>query len=195
MGKSVASTIGERRRVVAWASACILSAAFSPATAPKANAAVIDTYDFTQGGYIMPGDVGSGVLNGSFAGTVEASGFIELADLSSINVAFTFSLLDGPMTLSASGPASFFSFDTAGGSSTLDFVTVVGFGPGCVGAAAAFGLGGCGPGSVNGFVAQWVTGNVPLVTLVSSVAVVPEPSTWAMTLLGFAGYRRARRLA
>jgi hypothetical protein len=70
----------------------------------------------------------------------------------------------------------------------------------CVGAAAAFGGAGgvsCGQGGVNGYVGGFTTQDLPVVTLVSSVT-TPEPSTWAMMALGFAGlcalgYGRAKR--
>ena len=48
------------------------------------------------------------------------------------------------------GPASFFSFDTAGGASSLNFETTNMSGNLCVGAPAALGSTGCGSGGVNG---------------------------------------------
>jgi hypothetical protein len=77
-------------------------------------------------------------------------------------------------------------------------VTGIGFGgTACVGAAAAFGVAGCGSGGFNGFVEGSTTHDTPVVTLVSSVT-VPEPSTWGMMLTGFAaiafaGFRRAAK--
>jgi hypothetical protein len=141
-------------------------------------------------------------LTGSFTGAVEPDGFIELADVSSMSVAERGDYIDGlPL---------FFSFDTAGGSSSLDFITkAVNSETACVGAAAVFGsgFGGCGPGGYNGIFGDLaifpldndVTHDFPVVTLVSSVT-TPEPSTWAMMLIGFAsiafaGYRVSRRTA
>jgi hypothetical protein len=158
--------------------------------APVASATTIDTYDFSQGGYgsaILGG--GTGVLTGSFTGVVEPDGFIERADVSSMSVTLAGVTIDGlPL---------FFSFDTAGGSSSLDFITkAVDSISACVGAVAEFGsgFGGCGPGGYNGIVGDLaifpleddVTQDLPVVTLVSSVT-TPEASTWAMMLLGFAG--------
>jgi hypothetical protein len=58
--------------------------------AAAAHATTIDTFDFSQGDYA--GSFGSapfiGTLTGSFTGTVEANGLIELSDLSSIQVTF-----------------------------------------------------------------------------------------------------------
>jgi PEP-CTERM motif len=173
---------------------------------PCARAATIDTYDFTQGGYTFNGSPFlTAVLTGSFTGNVESSGFIEIADLSSINVTFTITTdLEPVFQVFGFGPATFFSFDTAQGPGSLDFETAIGDVGGavsCVGAVAAFGFGACGLGGVNGFVSPiWATQALPVVSLVSSVTIVPEPSTWAMMLLGFAGlgyagYRASRRTA
>jgi PEP-CTERM motif len=173
---------------------------------PCARAATIDTYDFTQGGYTFNGSPFlTGVLTGSFTGNVESSGFIEIADLSSINVTFTTTIaLEGVFQAFGVGPATFFSFDTAQGPGSLDFETAidnVGGVVSCVGAVAAFGFGACGLGGVNGFVTPiWTTQALPVVSLVSSVTIVPEPSTWAMMMigfagLGFAGYRVRRNSA
>jgi hypothetical protein len=173
-----------RRSAVALAGACILPiVVVSLAAVTKAGATTIDTYDFTQGGYALVGQPGSGVLTGSFTGTVEANGFIELTDISSISVTFS----TPPAAAFGHGPTSFFSFDTAGGSSSLNLATAIGLvGNACVGTPAAFGIGGCGSGGVNGFTLFWTTQDLPVVTLVSSLT-VPEPSAWAMMLIGFAG--------
>ncbi len=171
---------------------------------PCARAATIDTYDFTQGGYTFNGSPFlTGVLTGSFTGNVKSSGFIEIADLSTINVTFTITTdLEPVFQVFGFGPATFFSFDTAQRAGSLDFETGIGDVGGavsCVGAVAAFGFGACGLGGVNGFVSPiWATQALPVVSLVSSVTIVPEPSTWALLLVGFAGlgyagYRRAIR--
>ena len=153
----------------------------------KASAVTINSYSFTQGGY---SDGGS--LSGNFEGIVEANGFIELADLISIYVDFSTPLGQGiEGSVFGYGPASFFSFDTIGGSSSLDLETGIGInGFACVGAVAAFGFGECGSGGVNGFEDGFgvaTTQALPVVTLTSSVTTVPEPSTWAAMVIGFAG--------
>lgn len=173
--------------------AVALGSTFASVWSPCARAATIDTYDFTQGGYTSNGSPFlTGVLTGSFTGDVESSGFIEIADLSAINVTFTITTdLEPPFQVFGFGPATFFSFDTAPGAGSLDFETGigdVGAAVSCVGAVAAFGFGACGSGGVNGFITPlWTTQALPVVSLVSSVTTVPEVPTWAMLLLGFAG--------
>lgn len=93
------------------------------------------------------------------------------------------------MGITYPGPATFFSFDTMGGSSSLN--VVLPSGPICVGAVAAFGADGCGLGGVNGYLhdhafgVPYTTQELPVVTLVSSTT-VPEPPTWALMLTGLA---------
>jgi hypothetical protein len=161
-------------------------------------ASTVDTYSFTQSGY-----QDGGVLSGTFTGTVEADGYIRLTDLSNISYSLSFGIL----TLVGNSP-TFFSFYTHQpiDSGSLDFVGKLVNDVLCVGAAAAFGVcGGSGSFGVveyNGEFAgpiAW-TDQAPIVTLVSSVAAVPEPSTWAMMILGFAGigfmaYRRKSKPA
>ena len=195
------------RRALSFATVSTLSTVLSLAAVRDTRAATIDTYDFTQGGYtssIEP--LFSGVLTGHFTGAVEASGFIELADLSSIALVFTITFeLGDHQTTAFDGPTTFFSFDVAGGSSSLGLATGDGsVATACVGAAAAFGFPGCGSGGVSGSIfgglIPFSTQAVPQVTLVSSATGgVPEPSTWVMMLigvagLGFAGYRRSGAL-
>jgi hypothetical protein len=89
-------------------------------------------------------------------------------------------------------------------SGSLDFENQPGSGALCVGAAAAFSLcGGKGSlGAVAGVSFTEFTDEAPVVTLVSSsitgdpiASGVPEPSTWAMMVLGFfgVGYMAYRR--
>jgi hypothetical protein len=171
----------------------------------QAEAAVVNTYSFSQGGY----NFGSGnvdILSGSFSGIVESNGFIKLADLSSISYA----LNDSADAVFFSGDgATFFSINTLDVSTTFGFQGKMGtpfgpwetFGPAnvCVGAAAAFGN--CGAfgnavGVISEIAGATTTAQFATVTLVSTVVTdVPEPSTWAMMILGFAGvgfmaYRR-----
>ena len=149
----------------------------------NAHATTIDTYDFTQDNYQISGNTSPpGVLTGSFTGAVEPSGFIELTDLSSSNVVLTLG-----MVVIHFGSASFFSFDTVGGASSLDLIAETDLSVACVGAVAEFGFGNCGIGGVNGFAANLTTQSLPTVMLVSSVTTVPEPPTWLAMLIGVLG--------
>jgi hypothetical protein len=149
------------------------------------QATTIVTYDFTQGGYADPqAELSHGPFYGSFSGTVEPNGLIELSNL------ISFSLL------SNSTAPSFFSFNTSGGASSLD----VALPPGaldetiCVGATAAFGgtIAGtnCGGGGSIGYNEvdgmTFTTNQLPQVTLISSVttptpAAAPEPGTLTLS--------------
>ncbi|MBV9908233.1 MAG: hypothetical protein JOY52_11795 [Hyphomicrobiales bacterium] len=185
------TTATKRRSKVVSSAACLLLSALSLTAAPLARAATIDTYDFTQGGYTFGGSPNlTAVLTGRFTGNVESSGFIEIADLSSINVTFTTTIaFDGVHPFPSSGPATFFSFDTAQVSGSLDFDIGLGNAGSviCVGGVAAFGFDACGSGGVNGFVTTaWTTQSVPVVSLVSSVTTAPEIPIWAMMLVGLA---------
>ncbi len=140
--------------------------------APAARATTIDTFSFSQSGYTFPGGSG-GVLTGSFTGSVEADGYIELADLTNIQVQFQY----GPITLFGYGPASFFSFSTTGGGSTLDLETSIGLNSfACVGAVAAFSYQHCDhAGAVGSVSGGAFTVQQAVVTLVSSEVVPPPP--------------------
>jgi hypothetical protein len=172
------------------------------------NATTVDTFSFTQGGYTIAGtSTVVGTLSGTFTGTVDSNGFIELADLS--NFSDTFTVVLG--NLSAVGvldltSLSLFSFNAQSpiDSGSLDFENQPGSGALCVGAAAAFSsCGGTGSrGAVAGGSFNYFTDEAPVVTLVSSsitgdpiASGVPEPSTWAMMVLGFfgVGYMAYRR--
>lgn len=170
-------------------SSAVCAAAFSVAAIlapPIAKASTIDTFSFTQSGY-----TGGGTLTGSFTGTVETNGYIELSDLSAFNATLTvptiagtsigyfyltnlklFSILPGP-----NGPNSSLDFyaQTSGIAQNV-----------CVGAAAAFDLCGAG-GNVAGIgntigVGDASTPNFSILQLVSSVptsppATAPEPAS------------------
>jgi hypothetical protein len=176
--------------------------AFMVFASTDGNATTVDTFNFTQGGYTSTGYTGyTGVLTGTFTGTVNNIGYIELGDLSSFSDSFAKTDALGTVTYWDFSPGSIsFSFmpNDAG---TLSIENeVLAFAPVCVGFPAAFGVCGGGGGHL-GVVASFVTDQAPFVTLVSSVTTaVPEPSTWAMMLLGFAGlgfmaYRRNNRVA
>jgi len=149
--------------------------------AGAARATTIDTFSFTQGGYVAP-NAGIGTLSGTFTGKVESNGTIALADLSSIDVTFSEPIPGvGTLFVFGYGPAEFFSFSTTGGASSLDLETRIGTdGVACVGAVAAFGFGGCDTGGLSGPVAGFVTGlaytaDQAVVTLVSSISISPPP--------------------
>jgi hypothetical protein len=178
----------------------ILTSVLSLPVATGARAAIVDTYDFIQNGYFI-GAGGPLSVTGSFSGTVEADGDIDLIDLRTISVTFVIPRIG---TFESSGLPSVFSFDTTGGSATLDLTIPVGRGTVCVGLVAAFGVGQCAPGGGAGIAVgvdgTWTTADLPVVTLVSSVNVVPEPATWVMMILsaaglGLAGHRTLRKAA
>jgi hypothetical protein len=159
----------------------ILAALALCSLVPAASATTIDTFSFTQGGY-----QDGGVLSGSFSGAVEPDGFIELTDLKSINVTFTYNPGSVTATLYGYGPATFFSYATTGGASSLDLVSSIGVSSdACVGAVAAFGAFGCGNGVANavGSVGDLSTTQLASVSLTSSVttppplSAVPEPAS------------------
>jgi hypothetical protein len=166
-----------------------------------ARAAVIDTFSFSNlNGWSTFGTN----FSGSFTGTVEASGFIELSDLIAFQLSGTIENVGFAGRLSN---LTLFSYDTKGGASSLGFIETA-FGlTVCGGAPSVLSLtcdpGGNNPGSATAVVIfpgrlASFTPDLTTVTLVSSS--VPEASTWAMmalgfTGLGFAGYRASRRAA
>ena len=167
-----------------------------------APATIVDTFDFTETGwmFIFGGvvfDAELGDLTGSFSGAVEPDGSIQQGDLTDFKTGFA-----GNLPKFASANLSLFSFNTSGGPSSLDFVVSDPFEIVCVGAAVflspACALGGSVPpfaharsfftgGEVPAF-----TGTFPQITLVSSVTAVPEPSTWAMFVVGLTAIGLAR---
>jgi hypothetical protein len=174
--------------------------------ATAASAAVIDTFSFSNlSGWNGP----INGFSGSFTGSVEANGRIELTDLSA------FQILGVPTGGNSLSNLAFFSYDTGGGATSLGFIdalpplTDTSFTV-CSGAPSVLTLDPCNPGGLNpvstsavilihGFFVYSTTPDLTGVTLVSSVNTnVPEPSTWAMMLVGFAElglvrYRRGAR--
>lgn len=206
---------------------CLLMAAiacgFGMVVSAAAQATTIDTFHFTQAGwffgYPATGADPGGLLSGTFTGTVEPTGRIELGDLSSFSAFYSDSAGQGlgedlsQLTL--------FSYDINGGASSFDVAGPVAANTGhtiCVGAAAAldptcaaFNIS-FPAGTVGSYVdatgASLTTSEQPVLTLESSVRTVPEPSSLAImltglvALIGFAGlsrrtarHRRASRLA
>jgi hypothetical protein len=165
--------------------------------ATAASAAVIDTFSFSNpSGWNGP----INGFSGSFTGSVEANGRIELSDLSA------FQIIGVPSGGNSLSNLAFFSYDTGGGASSLGFIDVLPLPPladasftVCSGAPSVLTLVPCNPGGLNpvstsavilihGFFVYSTTPDLTGVTLVSSVNTnVPEPSTWAMMLVGFAG--------
>jgi PEP-CTERM motif len=172
------------RKLISYLPVVLLVNLFSSA----GNATTVDTFSFTQGGYVYAGIAAT--LSGTFTGTVNSNGFIELADLSNFIDTFSVGGQTGYYGYSI-GP-SLFSFNAQSpiDSGSLDFENAlggIGGTPVCVGAAAAFGS--CGGTGRRGAIDNaYFTDEAPVITLVSSITSgVPEPSTWAMMLLGFAG--------
>ena len=178
-----------------------------------ARAATVDTFNFSQAGWayanLVDGTEYLGIprptalLTGSFTGTVEPSGLIELGDLTAFSDLFT----GGGGDIEAAqdlATTTLFSYNTEGGASSLDIA-----GPSapeaasatCVGAAAPFD-GNCNysfqisfaPGIdgavfMDGGTLIAVTTDQPIVTLVSSVTTpptepVPEPPSSVLFLTG-----------
>ncbi len=215
-----------RKLVPAMAAVCIIGMAIGPF---PSCAATIDTFDFTQVGWVQVGglqggtvsgsvpDLG-GILSGSFTGTVEPSGLIELGDLTSFSDTYFDSANPGGISLNSGDPPfklSLFSYNTTGGASSLDIAGSVGqFFAACVGAAVPLDAA-CSPNlqffyppGTNGVIVElssfpvYFTSVQPVITLVSSITTpaVPEPSTTSMLMtflagwLGFAGWAARRPL-
>ena len=174
-----------------------------------AYGATIDTFNFIEPNVYENGAPAGGQtfeFAGSFTGAVEASGFIEQADLS----AFTVQLADSngnPIPQYSMGLSSLtlFSFDANGGASSLDFAGTpeIALSNFCVGAATAldaactFNFGYTYPvGTVGVLLLQGpadLSSSFPQITLVSSVTTPPSsaapepPFTLALGILLLAG--------
>lgn len=170
------------------------------AAASCGEAATINTYSFSQPGYVffVRGPTGPGTLNGTFSGTLNSLGEWQLGDLSSLSLTISYPTDHGTSIDNAGNLAglSFFSFNTSSGSD-LSLVFQGSSVVTCVGATATLLLE-CNPTGSNpadtfgdALINEAVfarTNQAPVITLLSSVtseAAVPEPATWAMMLLGF----------
>jgi PEP-CTERM motif-containing protein len=170
--------------------------------------AAVETFSFVSGSYMRAGtaDPIDAAITGTFSGNVEGDGYIRLGDLVSFEATIHFSdviAVTGPLDL---GDLSLFSYNTDGGPATL-FVKGRHSSPDISG-LACMGLPtvadpDCAAGSPNPiamFHYAWshlpgpLTGAdvivyttvAPTITLIST-SPVPEPSTWALMALGFAG--------
>jgi hypothetical protein len=146
-----------------------------------ASAATIDTFfvDYNS------------VFGINFTGTVEQDGLIQLTDLTDI---FFTSFFFGGL-VPTKPDVTLFSYNTAGGASSLNFIVSDPAVPvlACGGASIAL----FAPCNAFGRVSTSATlmifisrpllsFDLPTITLLSS-STVPEPPTWAMLLVGFAG--------
>ena len=176
------------KRIFALAASAFLATA---AMAPAASAAMIDTFSFSiSSGWTVPLAT---TIYGQFTGTVEPDGLIELGDLSSfqLNAYYVGTQLLDPTV----GNLLFFAYNTGGGASSLGIIDQGPTTIACIGAPSDLSLL-CNPGGQNpianavmvflGTVID-TTPDLATVTLISSQNTVPEPSTWATMLLGFAG--------
>lgn len=214
---------------IVLAGAVICGVGIAAGGAASAQAAVIDTFDFTQAGWVFDAGIHDGVLvpdvpdpggilTGSFSGTVEPSGLIELGDLTAFSVAYSDTGFPAGHVSLALGDLKLFSYNTLGGPSSLDIDAGSGNRT-CVGAAVpfssdcTFGFAFAYPPGINGAVFEvpsfftipnFITAQQPAITLVSSVTTtphIPEPSSISLFasfiagMLGLAGWATRRRPA
>jgi PEP-CTERM motif len=187
-------------RLSAWVGIALLAA--------PAHAAV-ESFSFVSGSYSINGEEGppyiDGGISGTFSGNIESNGLIELGDLVSFEATIHFSdvvSLSGPLDL---GDLTQFSYNPTGGASSLAFMgnhsspDVSGIA--CMGAFAVLDPA-CAitsPNPVAMFHYSWTmsgsffstdvtayTRVAPTITLIPPAA-APEPATWALMALGFAG--------
>lgn len=183
-------------------------AAFAMFTAAGAvEAATVNTYSFTQAGYVwLPRGgaitvTGPGTLSGTFAGELNALGQWQASDLSTFSMTISFPTDQGTLTQNVGrlGDLSLFSFNTDRGGDLLIAAEDNQGDTTCVGAAATL-FAACNPNGANPAATLGValfqgvvlarTTDAPVITLVSSITTpppgVPEPATWALLLGGFA---------
>ncbi len=157
--------------------------------AHDAQASVLRTFDFTQSGWISPGDPGgsAGYATGSFSGYVEPSGYLELSDLTSFNLDLrTFS----SEVTGGLGDLSLFSYKPGGGASTLDIEWShlgIQF---CMGASVQLAPA-CDPSSFpstalgsSNLIGYDYTLNAPVITEVGAPAPISMRFSWSEILMG-----------
>jgi hypothetical protein len=175
--------------------------------ATRADAATINTYAFTQNGYVGPGGL-TGSLQGTFTGKVEADGLMNLSGLTAFQMTLTINLSSFPTeTASSVGLPSLFSFNTlaapnpSGGNSTLAIVSSVYLAAAvsdlCIGVAAPFTCGVSGASGAYPTLALATT-SFPQLTLLNTTAVTPLPAPvllfgTALAGLGLLGAKKRRR--
>jgi hypothetical protein len=204
--------------VLATSAAAILSiSAAQVLSASGADAATIDTYAFSEVGWVYElgtEPIAGALLSGAFIGVVEPTGQIKLSDLSSFSAVY----LGGPAPVAIPLSSLFsFSFNTTGGASSLNIYAVGGLNANilCVGADASLSLG-CKfqpfdpnlfpnpPGTDGAFFIDiqngpfYLTSEQPTLTLISSITSTPRPAALplfagGLGALGLFGGRRKRR--
>ena len=195
----------------------VLAGALSIAATLVGNpsrAATIQTFSFTQNyDFMNDSDI---ILSGTFTGVVDELGYITKANLTAFHAdlyyftrfrlaIYNLSWFQDPRSI-----FSFYALSSPLDNGSLDIFGILGAESICVGAAAAFSLcsdyvlptaHGVAAGATGGSGAHYFVASeqAPVITLESkAVTGVPEPSTWAMMLLGFCGlgflaYRRKNR--
>ncbi len=117
---------------------------------PASQAGAIDTFTFSQVGWTSvilnaptmstagASDPGA-ILTGSFTGTVESNGLIELGDLTSFSAFYQDSAAGQSFVAASPLALDLFSYNINGGNSSLDFAVEGGSGvsEACAGAAAS----------------------------------------------------------
>jgi hypothetical protein len=180
-----------------------------------AEASTVSTYTFTQDGYFSPTIPSgiTGVLTGSFSGTVEDTGYIGQADLTDFSFALTLYDRDnnpfGSVITGTAADLAAFSYKPGSSSQSTLFISAKTPNGLCVGAAAAFGLCGGPTGYKGAFIylsdgasvipgdgqqAFLVTSNAPQI---AQVATTPVPATLPLfaSAIGALGLFLRRRRA
>jgi PEP-CTERM motif-containing protein len=191
-------------------SAALLGFLTLAAASGVAVAKTIDTFSFSDSGQWIDLTLGEDInlsLSGSFTGVVEPGGVIAQGDLTAFQGELVIAGVRALDFLELKDLA-LFSFAQTGGASSLDFIDDNALQV-CLGAAATLSPA-CNPGGAfpAGTFADFIvpalgpepallvyTLNAPTITLVSSITSVPEASTWAMMLAGFAGLGLAESMA
>ncbi len=170
--------------------------------ADPSQASTIGNFSFTQ-------DYGDGaVLSGTFAGLIDDAGYLNKSGLTAFDAQFVvhrvvFMSYDMSWLQGSGSIFSFYAFGSPldAGSLNIAGASALRLDGICVGAAAAFGICGFGQrrphGALTGVSYAYVADQAPVITQhfnvdygtpgTDVVAGVPEPSTWAMMLLGFCG--------